>query len=186
MAYIKQSTVFFVIFLATSVLFCQVETFGDCLSDSSSSFLQYCCEKKIGFADNVCRSNCIGLFCSENSDCAPNECCGSDNKCQEGSCSLAGWIVAVIVISVIVVIAIPTGIIVFCCCCAAAASRRPARGGVVVAQPATTGATVVLTHAPTTATTTISYTTRTTNASIISKPTDAILSSWRQPVSTSG
>ena len=146
MTYIKQSTVFFVIFLATSVLFSQVETFGDCLSDSSCSFLQYCCEKKIGLADNVCRSNCIGLFCSENSDCAPNECCGSDNKCQEGSCSLSGWIVAVIVINVIVVIAIPIAVIVFCCCCAAAASRRPARGGVVVAQPATTGATVVLTQ----------------------------------------
>ena len=151
MANIKKNTVCCVIFLAIFVIFSQVEAVNECYSDSGCSrklFRPYCCEKKSIFEDNVCRSECVGLSCDKNSDCAPNECCGSDDKCRKGHCldGLAGWIVAVIVISVIVVIVIPIAVIVFCCCCAAAASTRPARRGVVIAQPGTTGATVVLTQ----------------------------------------
>ena len=142
MAYIKKIIVYCLIFLAIFVVFSQVEAFNECYSDFGcpSVSLPYCCKTKSISEDNVCRPNCVGLSCDENSDCAPNECCGSDDKCTIENCvdDLAGWIVAVIVISVIVVIAVPTSIIVLCCYCAAAASRRPARG--------TTGATVVFTQ----------------------------------------
>ena len=151
MACIKKTTVFCVTFLAVYTVFSKVEAYNQCNydSDCTSSFqTEYCCDRKYP-EDNVCRSNCIDESCILDSDCAPGECCDSDNKCTTGDCSIkidgiAGWIVAVIVISVIVVIVIPIAVVVFCCCCAAAAaSGRPARGGVVVTQPATTGVAVV-------------------------------------------
>ena len=147
MAWVRKTIVFCVIFLAVYAVFSEVEAYDECSYDyqCTSSFRKYCCKRKFP-EDNVCRSNCIYESCILDSDCAPGECCDSDDKCTTGDCirGLAGWIVAVIVISVIVVIAIPIAVVVFCCCCAAAAaSGRPARGGVVVTQPATTGVAVV-------------------------------------------
>ncbi len=151
MACIKGTTVYWAIFLTLyGAVFSQVEAYNQCYSDSGCSglFTQYCCERK--YEDNVCRYSCVGQSCNFNSDCAPDECCDSDDTCTTADCDvikgLAGWIVAVIVISIIVVIVIPIAVVVFCCCCAAgaaASSRRPAHGGVIVAQPATTGTTVI-------------------------------------------
>ena len=156
MACIKKTTCFCVLFLALYAVFSQVEA-NECYSDSGctgSVFTQYCCKRKD--RSNVCRSfNCLGESCTFNTDCAPGECCNSDEcatYCYANTIEvegLAGWIVAVIVISVIVVIVIPVAVVIFCCCCAAgaaSASTRPAHGGVVVTQPTTTGTTVVATQ----------------------------------------
>ncbi|CAB4044106.1 Hypothetical predicted protein [Paramuricea clavata] len=148
MACIKKTTVC-VLFLALYAVFSQVEA-NDCFSDLGcrdySYITRYCCKRK--YLSNVCRSNdCLGESCTIDTDCAPGECCNSDDKCATDCyVSLAGWIVAVIVISVIVVIVIPIAVVVFCCCCAAAASTRRAHGGVVVTQPTTTGTTVIATQ----------------------------------------
>jgi hypothetical protein len=149
MACIKKTTVFCVLFLAVYAVSFQAEGLCSIDSDCSSIFVQpYCCERK--YQSNVCKFNCLGESCTFSTDCAPDECCNSDDECAT-DCSivikgLAGWIVAVIVISVIVVIVIPIAVVVFCCCCAAAASTSRAHGGVVVTQPTTTGTTVVATH----------------------------------------
>lgn len=155
MVNIKKTTVLCVLFLAVYCVFSEVEAKDECQDDDdcdkSSLFKKYCCKRKYP-NDSVCMINCIFESCNVDTDCAPGECCDSDDHCRsfcdhdvvEG---LAGWIVAVIVISIIVVIVILVAVVIFCCCCAAAASRRPAHGGVIVtAQPATTtGATAVLT-----------------------------------------
>ena len=144
MACIRKATGFCVLLLAL-YLFIQVKAFNQCSSDRGCSFGRYCCERK--FSDNICRSNCLDETCILSSDCAPGECCDTDDKCKSDCNVLAGWIVAVIVISIIVVVVIPIGVVVFCCCCAAGAAsswRRPAHGGVVVTQPATTGNTTVI------------------------------------------
>ena len=174
MAFIRKTSVFCVIFLTLRV-YVQVKAFDQCTYDSQCAFLKYCCKRR--FLDSICRFNCIGESCIQHSDCAPGEsccdatdkcatscvgescsssydcatgeCCDSDGECSSGVCGLAGWIVAVIVISVLVVIVIPAGVVVFCCCCAAgaaASARRPAHGGVVVTQPATTGTIVLATQ----------------------------------------
>ena len=148
MAFIRKSSVFCVVFLSLYV-FTQVKAFNQCINDyQCTGFGQYCCDRKYP-EDNVCRSNCIDETCILDSDCAPGECCDSDDKCKS-DCNvfkgLAGWIVAIIIISVIVTVVIPIAVVVFCCCCAAASARRPAHGGVVVTQPATTGTTVLATQ----------------------------------------
>ena len=146
MAFIRKSSVFCVVFLSLYV-FTQVKAFNQCTYDfQCTGFGQYCCDRKFP-ENNVCRSNCIDETCILDSDCAPGECCDSDDKCKS-DCNegLAGWIVGVIVISVMVTVVIPIAFVVFCCCCAAASARRPAHGGVVVTQPATTGTTVLATQ----------------------------------------
>ncbi len=144
MAYIKKTTAFCVVFLALYAVFNNVEA-NECSYDYSCYGLQYCCDRKYP-ESNVCRHSCIGQSCIIDSDCAPGECCDSDDKCRsEGNCDLeglAGWIVAIIVISIIVVIVIPIAVGIFCCCCAASASRRQAHAGVIVTQPIVTGTTV--------------------------------------------
>ena len=171
MASIRKNAVVCVLFL-TLYVFVQAKA---CISDSECrhGYAQYCCERRYP-EDNVCRSNCIGESCIFDTDCATEEsCCGGSNKCntscvgkscsydgdcateetccgykcKSGSCSLAGWIVAVIVISVLVVIVLPIGVVVFCCFCAAGAAsswRRP--GQVIITQPATTGTTALATQ----------------------------------------
>ncbi|CAB4012675.1 Hypothetical predicted protein [Paramuricea clavata] len=147
MACLKKITLFCVLFPVLYAVFSQVTANAECFSDSQC--FGYCCDRKYP-DDNVCRFSCIGESCIINSDCAPGECCNSDDKCAT-DCDvviedLAGWIVAVIVIGVIVVIVIPIGVVVFCCCCAASVSTRSAHGGVIVSQPATTGTTVFSTQ----------------------------------------
>ena len=145
MACLKKITLFCVLFPVLYVVFSQVAANTECFFDSQCfGYQNYCCNRKY-LEDNVCRSNCIGESCIVDSDCAPGECCNSDDKCAtdcdvviEG---LAAWVIAVIVIGVIVVIVMPIAVVVFCCCCAAAASTRSAHGGVIVSQPATTGTT---------------------------------------------
>ena len=147
MAFLKNITLFCVLFSVLYAVFSQVVANAECVYDSQC--FGYCCDRKYP-EDNVCRFSCIGESCIVNSDCASGECCNSDDKCAtdcdvviEG---LAAWVIAVIVIGVIVVIVIPIAVVVFCCCCAAAASTRSAHGGVIVSQPATTGTTVFSTQ----------------------------------------
>ena len=75
--------------------------------------------------------------CSSDAHCSYSRCCNSDGKCAK-ECSLAGWMIGVIVLSVIVVIAITIGFIIFCC--SKTGSTRSGR----VLQPGTTGTVVVL------------------------------------------
>ena len=113
---------------------------ASCSYDFDCATGETCCD-----GTDKCATSCIGASCSTDFDCATGECCDSDKKCKSGSCSLAGWIVAVIVISVLVAVVIPIGVVVFCCFCAAGAAsswRRP--GHVILTQPATTGTTTVL------------------------------------------
>ena len=80
MACIKKNTV---LFLALYAVFCHVEAFNQCDSDSDCSWWSrpYCCERKYP-EDSVCRSSCVGESCDYDSDCAPGEsCCDSDGKC---------------------------------------------------------------------------------------------------------
>ena len=120
---------------------CRTNCIGEsCILHSDCAPGESCCD-----ATDKCATSCVGQSCTYNGDCATGECCDSDGKCDSGDCGLAGWIVAVIVISILVVVVIPIGVVVFCCFCAAgAAARRPARGGVIVTQPATTGNTTVI------------------------------------------
>ena len=123
----------------------QGEAFDECYDDSDCEYgyisRKYCCEK-VSPENNVCKSNCLAENCIFDSDCAPGECCASNDICSESDCDsittgLAGWIVAVIVTGVLLVIVLPVAIIVFCCFCAdaAASSRRPQlQGGVVFSQ----------------------------------------------------
>ena len=69
--------------------------------------------------------------CSSDSDCSYSRCCNSHGKCAK-ECSLAGWMIGVIVLSVIVVIAITIGLIIFCC--SKTGSTRSGR----ILQPGTT------------------------------------------------
>ena len=105
-----------------------------CTSDYQCATGESCC------SDYTCATTCVGKSCTSDSDCATGECC--DDTCKTGDCDvikgLAGWIIAVIVISVFVVIVVPIAVAVACCCCAATVSRRPAHGGVIVTQPVTT------------------------------------------------
>ena len=151
MACIKKTSVFCVRFLSLYV-FTQVKAFDQCTYNyQCTGFGQYCCDRKYP-EDNVCRSNCIDETCIRDSDCAPGECCDSDDKCKS-DCDvlegLAGWIVAVIVISILVVVVIHIGAVTLCCCYAAgaaASARHPAHRGVIVTQPVTTGTTVLATQ----------------------------------------
>ena len=124
---------------------CGFDCIGEsCIVDSDCASGESFC----GGTDK-CATSCVGKSCTSNYDCATGECCDSDGECSSGDCGLAGWIVAVIVISILVVVVIPIGVVVFCCFCAAGAAsawRRPAHGGVIVTQPATTGTTVLATQ----------------------------------------
>ena len=142
MACINKTTAICVLFLALYTVFLRVEAYNQCYSDGDCSYSRYCCDRKYP-EDNVCRYDCLGESCLLDSDCASGECCSSDDECKtSGSCDvtsgLAGWIVAVIIISILVVIGIPLAVFLFCCCCAASASRRRAHGGVIVTQPTAT------------------------------------------------
>ena len=151
MTCIRKTTVFCVLLLALCNVPTYVETYNKCYSNYNfyCRYRQFCCKRR-NPENNVyyvCRENCIGESCDHNNDCATGEtCCDSDGKCirKSGDCDvnhaikgLAGWIVAIIVISIIVGVVIPVAVLIYRCCCAA----RAARGGVTVAQvqPVTTG-----------------------------------------------
>ena len=144
----RKTTVFCVLLLALCNVLTYVETYNECYSDIYCGYSRFCCKRRYP-EYNVCRYSCIGQSCDYDDDCATGEtCCDSDGKCKSGDCDvndvikgLAGWVVAIIVISIIVGLVIPVAVLICRCCCAA----RAARGGVTVAQvqPVTTG-TIVL------------------------------------------
>lgn len=102
---------------------------------SSSCSTSYDC--KYGPIDSVynyqCKDDCIGQSCEFHSDCGDtnNEYC-CDSTCQIGPCSLAGWIVAIVLAVAIAGIAIIVGI-ALCCFCM---YRRETPGIVWIQHPA--------------------------------------------------
>ena len=78
---------------------------SQCSSNSFCGSSQYCC-KRDNYT-NVCRSSCIGEICSEDSDCGgPDETCNTNTTKYEKSegTTLAGWVIAVIVVSAVVLV----------------------------------------------------------------------------------
>ena len=70
-----------------------------CIFNSNCGDDSYCC-------NDICRLNCVGHSCYSDIDCgAPNEYCCYET-CQEGTCYLAGWAIALIVIAVCIVLVI--------------------------------------------------------------------------------
>ena len=82
---------------------CNTTCVGKSCTDDNECAIRECCG-----SDNKCVTTCIGKSCVDDNNCAIGDCCGSDKKCRKGPCNVAikrqaGWIVAVIIISVIVV-----------------------------------------------------------------------------------
>ena len=87
-----------------------------------------------------CSANCIGKSCYVHSDCGgANEFC-CDEKCQEGICGLAGWVITIIVLSVLGGIGTVVGV-VLCFYCAYRRSNSP--GLILTTVPVTQPTTVV-------------------------------------------
>ena len=83
-----------------------------------------------------CSTDCIGKSCVAHSDCGgANEFCCNE-ICEEGLCGLAGWIIAIIVLSVLGGIGTIVGV-VLCFYCAYRKSRSPT-GVIVTTVPVTT------------------------------------------------
>lgn len=102
------------------------ETKASCYSNLNCLGTNVCCQTQNEYE---CSSNCIGKSCYFNSDCGGyNEYC-CDETCQEGSCPLEGWVIAVIVCSVVGVIFVIIGVVFYY----VFRSRR--NPGVIVATP---------------------------------------------------
>lgn len=83
---------------------------------------EYCC-------NNVCRGSCLGYSCVLDSDCRGyNEYC-CNYSCEKGTCGLASWIVAVIVLCILGGVATIVGIVL----CVHCSNRRRSPGLVVTA-----------------------------------------------------
>ena len=65
-----------------------------------------CCKR--GTLANVCREDCVGETCSDDDDCGgPKESCNSNTtKCAKSGSGVAGWVIAVVVVSVVVVVGV--------------------------------------------------------------------------------
>ena len=68
-----------------------------CILNSNCGDDSYCCY-------DTCQASCVGRSCKFDMDCgAPNELCCYDT-CQVGTCSLADWAIALVVIAVCIVL----------------------------------------------------------------------------------
>ena len=92
-----------------------------CILNSNCGGSSYCC-------NSICRLSCVDHYCDFDMDCgAPNEYC-CYNTCEKGTCSLAGWAIALIVIGAC------TALVIFgIALCLFARRRRPA---MIVTAPA--------------------------------------------------
>lgn len=91
-----------------------------CILNSNCGGDFYCCY-------DTCQTSCVGHSCKFDMDCgAPNEYCCYDT-CQVGTCSLAGWVIALIVIAVCIVL-VDVGVLLSFC-------TRRRRPGMTVTAP---------------------------------------------------
>jgi hypothetical protein len=125
-------TIKVILFMVFFLVLCEEAKGSDCYSNFGCYGSNVCC--KPNDLNYVCRANCIGKSCVSNSDCggANEYCC--DYECQEGLCVLAGWIIAIIVLSVLGGIGTILGVVL----CFYCAHRRRSPGVILTTQPAVT------------------------------------------------
>ncbi|CAB4038599.1 Hypothetical predicted protein [Paramuricea clavata] len=106
---------------------CAYSCAGKSCNSNTDCGSEYCC-------NNVCRGSCSGYSCILDSDCGGyNEYC-CNYTCKTGTCGLASWIVAVIVLCILGGVATIVGIVL----CVYCSNRRRSPGLVVTAVPVAT------------------------------------------------